>query len=99
MGKRCLVLFLCIAFGFLHSIAQPTKIHGQLRVVGTQLTDQQGHPVVLRGMSYGWHNFWPRFYNSGTVEWLYKDWHCSILRAAMGIEPGNGYLQDPEGSK
>jgi endoglucanase len=29
---------------------------------------------------------------------LYKDWKVSVVRAAMGIEPGGGYKQDPEGS-
>jgi endoglucanase len=55
--------------------------------------------VVLRGMSFGWHNWWPRFYNAGAVSWLYKDWNCSVVRAAMGIEPDQGYLKDPNGSK
>lgn len=78
--------------------AQPIKTYGQLQVKGSQLCDVKGKPVVLRGMSFGWHNFWPRFYNEGAVAWLYKDWNCSIVRAAMGVEPGRGYKQDPKGS-
>ncbi|MEO7309488.1 MAG: glycoside hydrolase family 5 protein [Chitinophagaceae bacterium] len=81
--------------GILNAIlAQPVKEHGQLQVTGTQLTDQKGKPLVLRGMSFGWSCFHPRFYTKGTVEWLYKDWGCNVLRAAMGIEPKNGYKQD-----
>jgi endoglucanase len=79
--------------------AQPVKQHGQLRVENTQLKDEHGSPVVLRGISFGWHNWWPRFYNAGTVKWLYKDWNCDIVRAAMGVEPGDGYLQKPAWSK
>ncbi len=79
--------------------SQPVKLHGQLSVKGTQLVDQKGQPVVLRGMSFGWHNFWPRFYNADVVDWLYKDWDCSIVRAAMGVEPDSGYLKDPVWSK
>jgi endoglucanase len=75
--------------------AQPVKLHGQLSVSGTQLVDRDGQPVVLRGMSFGWHNFWPRFYNADVVHWLYKDWDCSVIRAAMGVEPDSGYLKDP----
>ena len=78
--------------------AQPVKKHGQLKVDGLQLVDEKGAPIVLRGMSFGWHNFWPRFYNEGAVEWLVKDWKCSVVRAAMGIEPNGGYLQDKTGS-
>ena len=80
-------------------VAQPVKQHGKLRVEGTQLVNQKGNPVVLRGMSFGWHNWWPRFYNKEAVQWLAKDWKCNVVRAAMGIEPNGGYLKDPEGSK
>ena len=79
--------------------AQPVKQHGKLHVSGTQLMDEHNNPVVLRGMSYGWHNLWPRFYNAQSVEWLAKDWHCSVLRAAMGVELNNsGYLHQPQWS-
>jgi len=80
------------------AIAQPVKNHGRLQVAGTKLVDQKGMPVVLRGMSFGWHNWWPRFYNAGTVKWLYEDWNCSVVRAAMGVEPDKGYIKDPAGS-
>jgi endoglucanase len=87
---------LVLSFNFLQ--AQPVKNHGALQVKGTQLCDKKGKPIILRGMSYGWHNWWPRFYNENSVRWLYKDWKVSVVRAAMGIEPGGGYKQDPEGS-
>lgn len=67
--------------------------------MGTQLTDQHNNPVVLRGMSFGWHNWWPRFYNKEAVSWLATDWKCSVVRAAMGVEPNRGYLKDAAGSK
>ncbi|MDQ6813650.1 MAG: glycoside hydrolase family 5 protein, partial [Bacteroidota bacterium] len=78
---------------------QPVKLHGALKVHGTLLVDKKGNPVVLRGMSFGWHNFWPRFYTAGAVEWLHKDWKCTVVRAAMGVEPKNGYIEKPEESK
>ena len=77
---------------------QPVKKHGQLQVTGTRLVDKNGTPVALHGMSFGWHNWWPRFYNAGAVSWLYNDWNCSVVRAAMGVEPNNGYLKDPVSS-
>lgn len=79
--------------------AQPVSIHGQLHVDGIQLKDKNNNAVVLHGMSFGWHNYWPRFYNAGAVKWLYKDWGCSVVRAAMGVEPDSGYINKPEWSK
>jgi endoglucanase len=78
--------------------SQPVKIHGQLKVAGTKLVDKKGNTIVLRGMSFGWHNWWPRFYNAGTVKWLHDDWKCTVVRAAMGVEPDGGYIKDPAGS-
>jgi endoglucanase len=93
--------FVAVLFVFMCSIsiAQPVKKNGHLKVKGTQLVNEKGQPVVLRGMSYGWHNWWPRFYNAGTVQWLKKDWGCSVVRAAMGVEPDSGYIQQPAWSK
>jgi endoglucanase len=74
-------------------------LHGQLAVDGTQLTDNQGKPIVLRGMSFGWHNWWPQFWNEQVVRWMRDDWRCTVLRAAMGIEHQSGYLLQPDSSK
>jgi len=90
------VLFMAVLFT---AIGQPVKIHGRLKVEGTRLLDGNNHPYALRGMSFGWSCFWPRFYNAGAVDWLYKDWNCSVLRAAMGVEPKGGYIDNPAGSK
>ncbi|MDP4261214.1 MAG: glycoside hydrolase family 5 protein [Bacteroidota bacterium] len=78
--------------------AQAVKKHGALRVQGTRLVDKDGKPVQLRGMSFGWHNFMPRFYNAGTVKWLHEDWKCTVVRAAIGVEPDKGYIKDSVGS-
>lgn len=82
------------------SNAQFVKQHGQLRVNGTQLADKDNKPIVLRGMSFGWHSMWPRFYNEKAVRWLKKDFNCNVVRAAMGIELGEkAYIKDPQFSK
>ena len=97
--KLKIVLFHLFIGSFLFLTAQPVKQHGKLHVSGTQLMDEHNQPVVLRGMSYGWHNLWPRFYNEQSAAWLIKDWHCSVLRAAMGVELNDsGYLHQPEWS-
>ena len=76
--------------------ANSVKQWGQLQVKGAQLCDQSGNPVVLRGVSLGWHNIWPRFYNKNAVKWLVKDWHANIIRAAMGIQIDDNYLENPD---
>ena len=78
------------------SATTPVKQWGQLQVKGTQLCDQQGNPVTLRGVSFGWHNLWPRFYNAKAVKWLVDDWHATVLRAAMGVKIDDNYLENPQ---
>lgn len=85
---------------FCFSNAQFVKHHGQLSVSGTQLVDKNNNAIVLRGMSFGWHSMWPRFYNEKVVAWLKKDFNCNIVRAAMGIELGQmSYMKEPQFSK
>lgn len=76
--------------------AGPVSRYGQLQVKGTQLCDSKGQPVVLRGVSLGWHNLWPRFYNAGAVKELTDKWHATVIRAAMGIKIEDNYLENPE---
>jgi len=69
--------------------------YGQLSVKGARVVDAKGEPVVLAGMSFGWHNWWPQYWNADAVKWLRDDWRCTVLRAAMGVEPDSGYLRQP----
>ncbi len=68
-----------------------------LSVDGVNLVDYKGEKVVLHGVSYGWHVFWPRFYNAESVATL-KSWGANVVRAALGVEPDGGYLDEPEWS-
>jgi len=68
----------------------------QLKVTGTALTDMNGELVQLRGVSFGWHHWWPRFYNPTTVKWLKHDWKVNVVRAAIGVEPAGAILDNPE---
>ncbi|MEC4005477.1 glycoside hydrolase family 5 protein [Flavobacterium sp. SUN052] len=95
MKKFLLILLFTTAF----ASAQVVKNNGNLQVIKTQLCNQKGNPIALHGMSYGWSCFHPSFYNKQTVKWLKKDWNCTVIRAAMGIEPDNGYLQNPKASE
>jgi endoglucanase len=80
--------------------AQLVKNHGQLSVIGTQLVDKNEDKISLRGVSLGWHNWWPRFYNKETVKWLRDDWNANVLRVAMGVDADeNSYIKSPDESK
>ncbi len=94
-----LSILLVSVFSFIIVNAQPVRIHGNLSVSGTKIIDQNGNPIRLQGVSYGWHNWWPRFYNKETVKWLSEDWGCNVVRAAMGVEPKKGYIDSPDWSK
>jgi len=76
-----------------------------LHVDGTQLVNEDGEAVTFRGISFGWHNIWPRFYNAGVVKTLHEDWGAQIFRAAIGADdhaaadnPGihGGYDTEPD---
>ena len=95
---RTVFCFLFLVILFSASNSQIVKLHGQLKVKGTTLVDAKGNDVVLHGMSFGWHNWWPRFYNAGAVHELATKWNCTVIRAAMGVEPDSGYLKNPERS-
>ena len=97
--KSFFAVFFIGVFISLNLQAQPVKKHGNLSVKGIQLTDEHGNATVLNGISYGWHNWWSPFYNKESVNWLATDWKCSAVRAAMGVEPKEGYLDKPDWSK
>ena len=77
----------------------------RLVVDGTQLT-LNGQPVAFRGLSFGWHNLWPRFYNASCLRNLAWQGNCRLFRAAIGADDLDemlngttdhpGYISDPE---
>ena len=77
----------------------PVNKNGKLSVKETFLVNEKGEEIVLRGVSYGWHNWWPRFYNKESVKWLAEDWKCTVVRAAMGVGPKGSYIDKKEWSK
>ena len=74
----------------------PVALNGKLQVNNTQLCNQNGEAIMLRGASFGWHNLWPRFYNAKAVSWLATDWKCNVVRASMGVGLDDSYLENPE---
>ena len=78
-----------------------------LKVQGTKLyMEGCGDPVAFRGVSFGWHNLWPRFFNGDAVASLHNDWGVKCFRASIGadtlgetlngVSHHPGYIEDPE---
>jgi endoglucanase len=72
----------------------PVAAHGQLAVVGTELRDQSGAPVQLKGVSSQWLNYETRRFieSKEGLRYARDHWKLSLIRAAMGTEAMNGYL-------
>src|SRR5262249_13312334 len=79
--------------------ATPVAVHGQLAVVGTQLRDQAGNPVQLKGASSQWLNYESRPYpeSKAGIAYARDHWNLSVIRAAMGTEAKGGYLNGAAG--
>lgn len=78
----------------------------RLHVEGTKLVNESGKVVAMKGVSFGWHNLWPRFYNEQAVASLHDSWGCNIFRASIGADDLGevlngvahhpGYKSDPD---
>ncbi len=71
----------------------PVALHGQLRVQGTDLVDQSGELVQLKGVSSMWLNMEDDGYARSLegLRWLRDDWGLSVFRVAMGVEVTGGF--------
>jgi endoglucanase len=76
----------------------PVEQFGQLQVDGTSLRSESGELVQLKGISSMWLNWENDGYaeSKAALEWLRDNWHLSVIRASVGVEPGGAYLSNPE---
>lgn len=98
-----LALLVCILMASGKIYAQSVVAqNGRLQVNGNRIENEQGQAVDFAGPSLFWsNNGWggDKFYNVGVVNWVKDDWDATIIRAAMGVEGGGGYADDPAGNK
>lgn len=72
--------------------------HGRLSIKGTQLVDQNGNSLMLRGVSSHGIAWYPEYTNYSALKTL-KDYGANTFRIAMYVEQNDGYLEEPELNK
>ena len=79
----------------------PVAMHGQLKVVGTELQDQSGNPVQLKGVSSQWLNLESKTFpeSKSAIQYARDNWKLSVIRAAMGVDTSGGYLGTGTGQR
>ncbi|HSY61699.1 MAG TPA: glycoside hydrolase family 5 protein, partial [Cytophaga sp.] len=91
-----LAVFLCSVLAV--NAQTPVAKYGQLKIFNGKVSDQNGNPVILRGMSMFWSGY-PEgapFYNATTINWLRDDWCVDVVRATMSVETGTtNYINNP----
>ncbi len=64
---------------------------GKLSVQGTQLVDEKGEAVQLRGLSTHGLSFYPQYVNEALFRQLRHDWKANVIRLAMYTAEYGGY--------
>lgn len=72
----------------------PVAINGKLKIVGTQLTNECGNAVQLRGMSTHGPQWFANCYNTQALDALVNNWGIDVFRIAMYVQEG-GYVNNP----
>lgn len=73
--------------------------HGALKVKGNRIVNASGNPIQVAGMSMFWSGWMGKYWNTGVVNTLAKDWNSSLIRAAMGVEGNGNYLMARDANK
>lgn len=69
----------------------PLAVHGVLHVEGGDLTDCNGDPFQLYGMSTHGIAWFPQYISRETFRTLRDDWNTNCIRLAMYTEESGGY--------
>lgn len=81
----------------------PTVVesNGHLKVVGSELQNERGEAIQLKGASSMWLNWEGDGYAESlkALRWMRNNWNLKVVRAAMGVEPDNAYLALPDVAK
>lgn len=72
---------------------------GALSVRDGKLTDQNGDPVVLRGISTHGINWYPQYVNEETFRYLQETYGINVIRLAMYTAEYNGYCTGDDANR
>jgi aryl-phospho-beta-D-glucosidase BglC (GH1 family) len=72
----------------------PVAVNGQLKVVGTKLTNQNGYPIQLRGISSHGIQWYNQCLTDASLDAVAYDWGADVFRISMYIQEG-GYETNP----
>jgi endoglucanase len=64
---------------------------GALQVIGTQLCDENGNPVQLRGLSTHGIAWYPDYINEELFRQFHDEWNVNVIRLAMYTQEYGGY--------
>ena len=90
----CLLIISVMPAAAQYPAGSPVAINGKLKVTGTNLTNECGNPVQLRGMSTHGVQWFPNCYNATSLNALVSDWGIDVFRIAMYVQEG-GYTTNP----
>ena len=76
-----------------NTMAVPSEC-GALQVKGSQLVDQDGNPVQLKGVSTHGLAWFPGYVNQECFKEFRNDWNANVVRLAMYTAEGGGYCTD-----
>nr|BAF57457.1 putative glycosyl hydrolase family5 [uncultured symbiotic protist of Cryptocercus punctulatus] len=86
------MLLLSLLLSFALSVAPP---YGLLQVVDNKVSDSRGNPIILRGVGFAWHNWWPEFYTSAKVGEIKTVFNANVVRAAIAYDKDGGLQSNP----
>lgn len=74
-----------------YPVGSPVFLNGKLSVKGTQMVNECGNPVQLRGMSSHGLAWYPKCYTEDGIKTLVNDWGIDIFRVAIYTHEWGGY--------
>lgn len=96
----CAVAAACLTMGSVKKIQaeemklQVPSVCGALHVEANHLTDSQGNPVQLRGISTHGIAWYPQYINSDLFRQFRREWNVNVMRLAMYTAESGGYCTD-----
>ncbi|MBR4163470.1 MAG: cellulase family glycosylhydrolase [Solobacterium sp.] len=73
---------------------EETVQNNSLSVNGTQLVDQNGNAIQLRGISTHGIGWFPQYVNADLFQYFHDEWQMNVIRLAMYTAESNGYCTD-----